>query len=212
MDPTTAPNRKLHGPFVWVLAALLGLATVIAFDGWRRDHPEFNADSAQQALVDALNSLLNRSPGERGEGRLIKLKREKAVVAKIALPSGKRTQHALGKVFVPPARPVYSDLPIDLREVPLINTWVVIPEEAFPVAPIGGGPVLPITDDLVISPPGAVYPGPPVLGDLPIPTRPDDSVPPVPGPSSWTVMLAGLAAGAVMLRRRRTLAMQRREA
>ncbi len=185
--------------------------------------------SIAQRVTDTLNALIGRSPGEREVGRLNKMTKGGKSAGPRGRANGP-TQRALGKVFDTPegqARVLPGDDGLDpgviatpdevLAQGPA-GTGAGTPGIGIPGAGVGGpdfsgapSPVLPGIGGGggIIAPPGSIGGGggpgggggggtPPVIVNPPAP----GPVPAVPEPSTWAMLLLGMAACGAMLRRR----------
>ena len=156
--------------------------------------------------ADELADMLDaRSPGERQVGELTKTK-----VAHVAASLGEppATERALGKVFSPRheagGQPNLPGAPQEVLDDLLADTPLTL--EAFPDPLPGTGPT-----GLFLSPPAPGLPivgppGGPLVSQPPPgpggPTVPE--VPAVPEPSTWAVLIVGLAFCAAAMRKRRS--------
>ncbi|WP_237487371.1 PEPxxWA-CTERM sorting domain-containing protein [Parapontixanthobacter aurantiacus] len=213
-------NRKWAVGAIAAIVLLAGALTLYNNNPFSSTSPL--ADDAAQAdrsfverVTDTINALIGRSPGERTEARLMKTKGG-AIPALRRVP--RPTQRALGKVFeepVGPSRFVPEDQGLDPAIVlpPEDVLAQAAPSGAFP--PVGGpglgGAPIPIIPGGgggggVISPPGPGGPGgpgvPPIVNPPVPPVIPPVVPPAVPEPSTWAMLLLGMAAVGGMMRRR----------
>lgn len=225
MDGAGGLEEDVHGSsldkrrLALVVAALLlvlataGIISVATLGG-------SNLVGTAAAQANSLLQLINRrSPGERAEGELAKLKNKWALpheraLPKIAInlpvPTFERPT-TLQEIVEPP-----SSLPVtfDKASLPTINELSagpespsIIPPDSGPViVPPGAGP--PGSGPPAIVPPGSVPPvivppseGPPVVPPIVVPNNPPPSPPPVPEPSTWMTMLLGFALLGMQVRK-----------
>jgi hypothetical protein len=197
------------------IASVLGLVTAlviaIASNGDFAKTVGDGVDHGVSGIKTVAAMLDKRSPGERTSGALASLKHKRqAVVHERALAKVRRPgplANLVGTPLIPPVTPPPA-LPTPLYNLVAGGPPVLVPPAAIVPGgpPNGGGPPI----FTAISPPGGggggVIVPPPVLTSTPVvPEVPVTSA--VPEPTTWAMMLVGLALiGRALRRRRRTAA------
>jgi hypothetical protein len=195
-DFRAALNRKRR-------YAIAACACVIVGGGLGLSIAGVTPNAAVEAAVGKSKSLAQllsqRSPGQRTQAELRKLKRARAL-AKVRIPhEAPPAPFELAKILMAPEQPtIGSTTPVALLEKgssPTLDTIVSPPPGGSIIVPPEGGGV-------IVTPPGGGGGSPPPGGDQPgTPTPPGGpdtppggpEVPPVPEPSTWATMLLGFA-------------------
>jgi hypothetical protein len=183
-------RRRRRSGLAAAVAVLLGSGTLFTITAATGGDPVFAAISKAASLADL---LAQRSPGERTEAMLTKMKASQRALART------RASHAPANAEAPsPAAlakillPAETAVPVDLA-APVPLAQLAPPALATFVAPGGGG------GPSISTPGGGSLPGggggsPPGGGSTPIVTPPTDDLvptPAVPEPATWAMMLLG---------------------
>ena len=141
-----------------------------------------------KSLVELFN---RRSPGQRTQARLVKIKHKWARPHERALPKVAMNLPFPSFAYQPALIDIVSAPPL---KVPADFEKPVLPPIAETTPPGSGPPV--------ILPPGEGTPvGPPIVLQPPVPPPPPPPPPPVPEPKTWMTMLLGFGLLGWMVRK-----------